>query len=89
MDRGVGWMIAAGFLFIFAAIATSVQEPQGCVTDSQCFIQCEKEKGRPCTDEDVFGPSEEDGGNDPDDGEECINPDGQNWCENDRKAFLR
>jgi hypothetical protein len=29
---------------------------EACVTDSQCFIQCEKEKGRPCTDEDVFGP---------------------------------
>lgn len=26
-----------------------------CVTDSECFIQCERELGRPCTDQDVFG----------------------------------
>jgi hypothetical protein len=26
-----------------------------CVTDSECFIQCERELGRPCTDADVFG----------------------------------
>jgi hypothetical protein len=36
-------------------------EDEGCVTDSQCFIQCEKELGRKCTDEDVFGPTYEDG----------------------------
>jgi hypothetical protein len=88
MDR-YDWIVVV-WLFAMYAVAglTSCHEEEPCVTDSQCFIQCEKEKGRPCTDEDVFGPAE-DGGNDPDDGEECINPDGQNWCENERKAFLR
>jgi hypothetical protein len=36
--------------------AIALMEPEGCVTDSECFIQCEKELGRKCTDEDVFGP---------------------------------
>lgn len=34
--------------------------PETCVTDSQCFIACEKELGRPCTEEEVFGPSDPD-----------------------------
>lgn len=34
-----------------------------CFTDTCVFIKCSKEMGRPCTDEDVFGPhnDQEDG----------------------------
>jgi hypothetical protein len=35
----------------------------GCVTDSECFIQCERELGRPCTDVEVFGAVCPDGDN--------------------------
>jgi hypothetical protein len=52
-------IISVAALSIWAYQAFGVDE--GCVTDSQCFIQCEKELGRPCTDEDVFGPAYEDG----------------------------
>jgi hypothetical protein len=44
-------------LFLALALATSAYliEERPCVTDSECFIQCERELGRPCTDADVFG----------------------------------
>jgi hypothetical protein len=60
MDR-YEWIVVA-FLFAMYAAAglTGCHEERGCVTDTECFIQCEKEKGRPCTDEDVFGPECED-----------------------------
>jgi hypothetical protein len=32
-----------------------IEPERPCVTDSECFIQCERELGRPCTDADVFG----------------------------------
>lgn len=36
-----------------------------CFTDTCVFAQCERDKGRPCSDLEVFGPDEED------DDEEC------------------
>jgi hypothetical protein len=46
-------------LFLALALAASAYlgafEERPCVTDSECFIQCERELGRPCTDADVFG----------------------------------
>lgn len=45
-------------------------EDEPCVTDSQCFKQCMKEKGRPCTEEEVFGPANEDDSCRPDDTQE-------------------
>lgn len=30
--------------------------PKGCTTDSECFVQCQRDKGRPCTEDEVFGP---------------------------------
>lgn len=39
-----------------APIAHDLYKPAECVTDACVFEQCAKDLGRPCTDEDVFGP---------------------------------
>jgi hypothetical protein len=54
-------LIAIAALSFWAYQVDGMIQEKPCVTDSECFIQCEKELGRKCTDEDVFGPTYEDG----------------------------
>lgn len=42
-------------VLLFASLAYAALEDRPCVTDSECFVQCERDLGRPCTDADVFG----------------------------------
>jgi hypothetical protein len=53
-------VILAVYVLALFSMVLFANQPEPCVTDTECFIQCEKEKGRPCTDEDVFGPECED-----------------------------
>lgn len=57
---------------VLLAFSVHGMKDDPCITDSQCFAQCEKDLGRPCTDEDVFGPACEDCERDEDD---CVHND--------------
>lgn len=62
------WLIAG--LLVMAAIDGRLNAEEDCATDSCVFAKCSQEKGRPCTDEDVFGaPCDE------------LEPDHPDYCE--------
>lgn len=50
-------------LLLVAALAlapyVTATEYEDCFTDSCVFAQCADEQGRPCTEEEIFGPVEE------------------------------
>jgi len=43
------------YLLLCCAAVAALEPERPCVTDSECFIQCERDLGRPCTEADVFG----------------------------------
>lgn len=51
------WAAVLTLAALYAA-AAAIDAPE-CVTDACVFAMCEQEKGRPCTDDDVFGPAVE------------------------------
>jgi len=53
------WFAVVALLLWITTMIERVPEELGCVSDTECFIQCERELKRPCTDEDVFGPAEQ------------------------------
>lgn len=71
-------------LGILAALLVYHREdkaPETCETDAECIELCSRQEGRPCTDEDLFGPSDEEIA------EEC-HPD-DSTCWNERMGVYR
>lgn len=51
----VAYIGAAGAAFVRHVVNVTHTEERPCVTDSECFVQCSRDKGRACSEEEVFG----------------------------------